>query len=75
MFKLSFTSMGGMSVVTDELRDELYQKLGELDTKALLDVCKDWSVLKDSYLCDCDKAWNFGKLCKYPEKYKDGGCK
>ena len=54
---------------------ELYQKLGELDTKALLDVCKDWSVLKDSYLCDCDKAWNFGKLCKYPEKYKDGGCK
>lgn len=30
---------------------------------------------KDSYLCDCEKKFNFGKLCKYPEKYKDGGCK
>jgi hypothetical protein len=30
---------------------------------------------KDSYLCDCGKKFNFGKLCKYPEKYKDGGCK
>lgn len=43
---------------------------------------KDYDVIefvldkaKDSYLCDCEKKFNFGKLCKYPEKYKDGGCK
>lgn len=33
--------------------------------------------MKDSYVCDCGKGfpWNFGKVCKYPEKYRDGGCK
>lgn len=30
-------------------------------------------LLTDKYICDCEK--NYGKACKYPEKYKDGGCK
>lgn len=29
--------------------------------------------LEDNYVCDCTK--NYGKTCKYPEKYRDGGCK
>lgn len=30
--------------------------------------------LKDIYcVCDCEKA--YGKRCKYPEKYLNGGCK
>ena len=49
--------------------------IGEIDTKVLLDVCDEWSKFKDCYICDCDKKFNFGKLCKYPEKYKEGGCK
>ena len=47
--------------------------IGEIDTKALLDVCNEWSTFKDKYRCDCDT--NYGKDCKYPDKYKDGGCK
>ena len=31
-----------------------------------------WGAL-EKCICDCDK--NYGNLCKYPEKYKDGGCK
>lgn len=27
----------------------------------------------DNYVCDCMK--NYGNICKYPEKYKNGGCK
>ncbi|MNR66748.1 hypothetical protein D3C85_1904060 [compost metagenome] len=27
----------------------------------------------DYYICDCGK--NYGKKCKYPEKYRNGGCK
>ena len=27
-----------------------------------------------SYVCDCNRLWNFGKICKYPEKYRNGGC-
>lgn len=58
----------------DEFEIKLKEEFDKLD--------RDYDVLefvldkaKDSYLCDCDKDWNFGKLCKYPEKYKDGGCK
>ena len=29
--------------------------------------------IRDSYVCDCEK--NYGKNCKYPGKYRDGGCK
>lgn len=29
--------------------------------------------IKDSYVCDCEK--NYGKNCKHPNKYRDGGCK
>ena len=29
--------------------------------------------IKDNYVCDCMK--NYGKICKYPEKYRGGGCK
>ena len=49
--------------------------IGEIDTEVLLDACDEWSKFKGSYICDCDKKFNFGKLCKYPEKYKEGGCK
>lgn len=49
--------------------------IAEIDTKALLDVCDEWTVFKDSYLCDCDKKFNFGRLCKYSKRYKKGGCK
>ena len=31
------------------------------------------SPLSDQCICDCDT--NYGKDCKYPDKYKDGGCK
>ena len=52
------------------IKDSIYKRIdvssggsliAEIDTKALLDVC------------DCDKAWNFGNSCKYPDKYRDGG--
>lgn len=46
--------------------------IGEIDTEALLNVCKEWSVFKDNYICDCND--NGGKDCKHPDKYKDGGC-
>ena len=26
----------------------------------------------DNYVCDCEK--NYGKNCKHPEKYREGGC-
>lgn len=26
--------------------------VGEIDTELLLNVCKEWSVFKDSYVCD-----------------------
>ena len=29
--------------------------------------------IKDNYVCDCMK--NYGKTCKYPEKYRKEGCK
>lgn len=29
--------------------------------------------ITDCCTCDCEK--NYGGNCKYPEKYKDGGCK
>ena len=29
-------------------------------------------TLSDSYLCDCGK--NPNNVCKYPDKYRDGGC-
>ena len=40
-------------------------------------VIRMWKVselkISDNYTCDCEK--NYGKNCKYPEKYRDGGCK
>lgn len=27
---------------------------------------------KDSYVCDCER--NYGKACKYPDRYKNEGC-
>ena len=27
------------------------------------------------YNCICDCTKNYGKTCKYPDKYRDGGCK
>ena len=29
--------------------------------------------VEDSYICDCHRA--YGKKCKYPERYRKGGCK
>lgn len=28
--------------------------------------------VEDSYICDCHRA--YGKMCKYPQKYREGGC-
>lgn len=47
--------------------------IGEIDTKALLDVCDEWSAFKDKYICDC--CDNYGRDCNHPDKYRDGGCK
>lgn len=32
----------------------------------------EWVAQQDKYTCDCES--NYGKTCKYPEKYRDGGC-
>lgn len=33
-----------------------------------------WDLyLTDECVCDCEKA--YGKLCKHPDEYKNGGCK
>ena len=39
---------------------------------SLMDVDVFELILEDNYICDCEK--NYGKDCKYPEKYREGGC-
>lgn len=43
-----------------------------LKEKRLVDMFINTNT-KDSYICDCGR--NYGKTCKYPDKYRNGGCK
>lgn len=70
-----------LGLVIMNIKDSIYKRVdvssggslvAEIDTKVLLDVCDEWSIFKDNYLCDCDN--NYGRGCKYPDKYRDGGC-
>ena len=45
----------------------LYKAIGHPDVEGFR------LEISDNYTCDCMK--NYGKTCKYPEKYRDGGCK
>ena len=56
----------------DDLIDEFELSDPEMMEQARKEA-KEWSTFKDKYRCDCDT--NYGKDCKYPDKYKDGGCK
>lgn len=40
--------------------------------KSLMDVDMFDLTVEDAYVCDCEK--NYGKDCKHPEKYREGGC-
>lgn len=35
-------------------------------------LASEYLKLEDKYVCDCME--NYGKTCKHPEKYRNGGC-
>lgn len=41
--------------------------------KAVEQMLEEWSMVKDYFVCDCTK--NYGKACKHPDRYREGGCK
>ena len=40
--------------------------------KSLMSVDVFELILEDNYICDCTK--NYGKDCRHPERYREGGC-
>ena len=48
--------------------------------KSFVDTYVDFAdeligMITEKRICVCDCEKNYGKTCKHPEKYKDGGCK
>lgn len=57
--------------------------VGAVDTWLYYSICthcksevadsEQMKIDKHSYICDCHRA--YGKKCRYPEKYREGGCR
>lgn len=39
---------------------------------AVEQMLEEWSRIKEHFVCDCTK--NYGKACKHPDRYVEGGC-
>lgn len=50
-------------ILTD---DNFHMELG-------LPLWFDTYLIQDNYIYDCEN--NYGKNCKYPDRYRNGGCK
>lgn len=60
--------------VDTALKTIMSETNGAINPKWVIDSFPSifYSIKDDSYVCDCGKS--YGKRCKHPDKYRNGGC-